>query len=138
MTRKLALASVRRGETRAGKPILELILSYNLNDNSIKDKADDRYGVAPFTEAIANGILRVKDPFGTTIALNGTWGSGKSSAINLIKSALARIDGADVIVTEFKVWWYRGEEALALAFFKELNDALRKEYGLSLKSLCLS
>ncbi|MEE8659194.1 hypothetical protein CGLAMM_00740 [Acetobacteraceae bacterium EV16G] len=110
-------------------------MSYNLNDSPIEDKVDDRYGVAPFAEAIAIDILKVKDPAGTTIALNGTWGSGKSSAINLIRSALEGMDGADVNVTEFKVWWYRGEEALALAFFEQLDDALAIAYGFKSRKL---
>ena len=44
---------------------------------------DDRYGITPFAESIAKSILSIKEPIGTTIALNGPWGSGKSSAVNL-------------------------------------------------------
>ena len=34
-----------------------------------------------------------------------------------------------MIVTEFKCWWYRGEEALALAFLQQLNSVLGEQFG---------
>lgn len=94
------------------------------NDSPIEDFDDDEYGVSAFAEALANSILKIKDPVGTTIALNGPWGSGKSSVVNLIRSSLAKAKSEKLVVTEFKCWWYRGEEALALAFLQNLNAVL--------------
>ena len=100
------------------------------NDSPIKDPDDDRYGITPFAETLAKSILNIDRPIGTTIALNGPWGSGKSSAVNLIRFALSKADDPRLVVTEFKCWWYRGEEALALAFLQNLNAVL----GSTLKS----
>lgn len=94
------------------------------NDSPIENTEDDLFSVAPFAEAIAKSILNIEKPIGTTIALNGPWGAGKSSAVNLIRSSLEKSGDDRLVVTEFKCWWYRGEEALALAFLQNLNAVL--------------
>nr|WP_320142311.1 P-loop NTPase fold protein [uncultured Cohaesibacter sp.] len=94
------------------------------NDSPIESSEDDRYGIAPFATSLAKSILKIEEPIGTTIALNGPWGSGKSSAVNLIRSALKEANDSRLVITEFKCWWYRGEEALALAFLQNLNAVL--------------
>ena len=97
------------------------------NDIPINTPADDRYGLTPFARAIARSIRRIEDPVGTTIALNGPWGSGKSSTVNLIRNELAPTDDANdnsLVISEFKCWWYRGEEALMLAFLQNLHALL--------------
>ena len=113
----------------------------DFNDKPIENTNQDLYGMAPFAERLAKGILNIKNPVGTTIALSGEWGSGKSSTINLVKSYLSNQIGNDtqnekndspVMISEFKCWWFRGEEALAIAFLKELiaflgNDAETRE-----------
>ena len=69
-------------------------------------------------------------PEGTVIALNGPWGSGKSSAVNLILHHLKEdLERGDLVVVNFACWWFRGEEALALAFFRELYAAMEPSLG---------
>jgi predicted KAP-like P-loop ATPase len=99
------------------------------NDSPIESAEDDRYGITPFAKSIAKSILSIKQPIGTAIALNGPWGSGKSSAVNLIRTALQEADDDKLVVTEFKCWWYRGEEALALAFLQNLHTVLKDSLG---------
>ena len=94
------------------------------NDSPIEKADDDRYGVTPFAKSLAKSILNIDNPVGTTIALHGPWGSGKSSVVNLIRAALAEKSDKRLVVTEFKCWWYRGEEALALAYLQNLNAVL--------------
>jgi predicted KAP-like P-loop ATPase len=94
------------------------------NDSPIENSEDDQYGVTHFASALSKSILNIEEPIGTTIALNGPWGSGKSSAVNLIRSALSNANDSRLVITEFKCWWYRGEEALALAFLQNLNAVL--------------
>jgi predicted KAP-like P-loop ATPase len=105
----------------------------HFNDSPIEKPEDDRYGMAPFAGSIAKSILNIKAPEGTTIALHGAWGSGKSSAVNLIRYALDRADDKKLVVTEFNGWWYRGDEALALAFLQNLHAALKRGLGDKIK-----
>ena len=110
-------------------------MSNYFNDSPIEAEGDDRYGITPFASSLARSILGIKKPVGTTLALSGPWGSGKSSAVNLIRAELAKARADALVVTDFKCWWYRGEEALALAFLQHLNAVLRDNFGDKVKDL---
>lgn len=107
----------------------------HFNDSPIERPEDDRYGITGFAHALADSVLGIKEPMGTTIAINGPWGSGKSSAVNLIRSHLEARKDERLTIIDFKCWWYRGEEAIALAFLQELNKALQNSLGERVKGL---
>lgn len=102
-------------------------MSY-FNDSPIESSDDDSFGITEFSKTLANGIAEVSDPVGTVIALHGPWGSGKSSAVNLVVKNLED-EYQHIRIINFTCWWYRGEEALALAFLQNLNSAFTKEFG---------
>lgn len=110
-------------------------MSQYFNDSPIERREDDRYGVHAFADALATSLLRIAKPVGTTIAVTGPWGSGKSSAVNLIRAELLDRKDDTLSVFDFKCWWYRGEEAIALAFLQELNLALKSSLGDKVKGL---
>lgn len=110
-------------------------MSNDFNDIPISTPEEDLYGIVSFSKTIANSILNINDPIGTAIALNGPWGAGKSSVVNLIRKEIDNIDDSNVIVTDFKCWWYRGEDALALAFLQQLNSVLGEAYGNKIQKL---
>jgi predicted KAP-like P-loop ATPase len=100
------------------------------NDKPISEPSDDRFGIDPFAKTLAASIRKMKAPEGTVVALNGPWGSGKSSAVNLILHHLKdAIEKDEIAVINFACWWFRGEEALALAFFRELYAGLGPTLG---------
>lgn len=105
------------------------------NDSPIERRQDDRYGVHAFADTLATSILSIAKPVGTTIAVTGPWGSGKSSAVNLIRAELLDRKDDTLSFVDFKCWWYRGEEAIALAFLQELNSALKLSLGDKVKGL---
>lgn len=100
------------------------------NDRPINEPTQDRFGIDPFAQTLAASILRMQAPEGTVIALNGPWGSGKSSAVNLVLYHLQKTDTAsEMSIVNFACWWFRGEEALALAFFRELYAGIGPSLG---------
>ena len=100
------------------------------NDQPVERPCDDRYGVDPFARALTVSIRKMQSPQGSVIGLNGPWGSGKSSAVNLCKHHLADAINADeIVIIDFACWWFRGEDALALAFFRELYAGLGPSLG---------
>ena len=105
------------------------------NDSPIKSAEEDRYGITPFARCLAKSIKSIKAPFGTCIALNGPWGSGKSSAINLIRHGLESDGDEALIISDFKCWWYKGEEALVLAFLQNMNVLLTNTLKDKVKNL---
>ena len=95
-------------------------------DLPIDDPEQDLYGVDPFVKSLARSIRGMRTPQGVVIALNGPWGSGKSSAMNLMRHHLTpAIDAGELELITFNPWWFRGEEALVLAFFRELYAATK-------------
>ena len=99
----------------------------HFNDAPILTPEDDRFGIDPFAQALAESFRNIQSPIGVTIALNGPWGSGKSCAVNLIRHYLKKdIDEGKLELIDFKCWWFRGEEALTLAFLQELHVSLQK------------
>ena len=105
------------------------------NDSPIERREDDRYGIHAFADALATSLLSIGKPVGTTIAVTAPWGAGKSSAVNLIRAELLDRKDDTLSVFDFKCWWYRGEEAIALAFLQELNSALKSSLGDKVKGL---
>lgn len=102
------------------------------NDAPILVPEDDRFGINPFTKTLAQSLTNLSQPVGATIAINGPWGSGKSSAVNLIRHHLMPdVEKGVIQVVNFKCWWFRGEEALILAFLQELHTALGDSIGKS-------
>ncbi|MBR1277752.1 P-loop NTPase fold protein [Bradyrhizobium sp. AUGA SZCCT0283] len=100
------------------------------NDDSISEPSEDRFGIEPFAMTLAFGILQMVAPQGMVIALNGPWGSGKSSAVNLVRHHLAdAVEAEEITIVDFACWWFRGEEELALAFFRELYAGLGPSLG---------
>jgi predicted KAP-like P-loop ATPase len=98
-------------------------------DHPIDLPAQDAFGFDPFAKAIATSIAGLKSPEGLVIGVHGPWGSGKSSAVNLVKHHLAMggLKAAeDLVLVEFNPWWFNGTDALAIAFFRELGSAIGK------------
>jgi predicted KAP-like P-loop ATPase len=106
-----------------------LQMTGHFNDSPIETAEQDTFGVAHFALAIARSIANIKDPIGSTIAIQGSWGAGKSSAINLIRTELDGANSESIIVAEFKCWWFRGDEALALAFLQTVHGAIAPTLG---------
>ena len=108
----------------------------HFNDAPILTPEDDRFGIDPFAQALAESFRNIQSPIGVTIALNGSWGSGKSCAVNLIRHHLKKdIDAGKLELIDFNCWWFRGEEALTLAFLQELNASLPKSLSDKAKEL---
>lgn len=106
------------------------------NDAPILKPQDDKFGIDRFAQALSRSLRDIESPVGATIALHGPWGSGKSSAVNLIRYHLEPdVESDKLQLIDFKCWWFRGEEALTLAFLQELNASLGKTLSDKAKSL---
>ena len=55
------------------------------HDRAIEKSVDDLLGRKNFAERLAETISRYNSSESLVIALNGNWGSGKSSVINMVK-----------------------------------------------------
>jgi predicted KAP-like P-loop ATPase len=106
----------------------------NFSDKPISDPSADRYGFDGFAQIVAKSIVSISTADGVVLALNGPWGCGKSSIVSLARHHLATLPQGEALdVSEFKCWWFRGEEALARAFFDHLYQRVGPSLGTKFK-----
>ena len=90
-------------------------------DKPLDDPSLDRLGYAPFAEHLASGILKLVPTEGFVLAVQGPWGSGKSTFLNFLRVSLEQLaPGEECLVTRFNPWWFSGREDLAQRFFTQL------------------
>jgi len=95
------------------------------DDTPIDAPDEDLFGLDPFARTLAKSIERMGAPSGIVLAINGSWGVGKSSAINLIRHHLKpSIDADRIVPVAFNPWWFAGADTLTLSFFQQLDIAL--------------
>ncbi|WAJ27379.1 KAP family P-loop NTPase fold protein [Antarcticirhabdus aurantiaca] len=93
---------------------------------------EDQLGYRDFAEAIAAGLASRAGEDGLVIAVHGKWGSGKTSAVNMVVDALtrreAKFDENDrTIIVRFNPWWFSEQKDLTRAFFSEVNATIGKK-----------
>lgn len=89
------------------------------SDDPITNWSDDIVGRTALVELLADHALRKRTP---TIALHGALGDGKTSVLNLLKTA---VEG-QVILICFSAWLPGSERTLSADLFKDLADECRR------------
>lgn len=115
-----------RADTAAPESSSDIDISLS-GDSPIRLPEHDLLGIDPFAKAIARSIAAADASDGLVYAINGAWGAGKSSAVNLILHHLSEsaADGK-IVTTVFNPWWFSGAEALTISFFQELRATVGK------------
>jgi len=100
-------------------------------DSPQTDPADDMLGYAPFSRLLAQSISRMCPKEGIVIAVNGPWGSGKSTALNFVLHYLEHeFTEPPVIPIHFTPWWFSGQENLTRLLMGQIRARLGdKDYG---------
>lgn len=117
-----------------------------LNDQPIKNAKEDLLNRASFAEDFADTILSYSNEINNVISINGEWGSGKTSLINMTKESLNNkiyeksINGNSKLNTKYKIvdfkpWNALDENAIITQFFSALtyekNVKKKKKYLIS-------
>ncbi len=100
-------------------------------DRPIQKSEQDRLGRTVFSKSLARCILDHKNPESLVIGLNGNWGSGKTSVINLTLEELRfasgnSLDDERAIILNFSPWSYSGQEQIVYSFFRRLTSEMRQ------------
>jgi predicted KAP-like P-loop ATPase len=124
-----------------------------LSDKPITSEAEDRFGFRAFADAVARSLLEMVPPDGLVISIEGEWGSGKTSALELAlrrlkEREIARVSGCSVEglsekkpseleaewtaleerrqvhIVRFNPWIFAGQENLVRAFFVEVGASI--------------
>ena len=62
------------------------MMTSSINDKPISKKAEDRLQISSYVDALSTFILEGETPL--TIGLQGEWGTGKTSMMNLIREQI--------------------------------------------------
>lgn len=93
-------------------------------DNPIENASEDKLGFNKIAEKFANSLLNSQknsDKKSFCISIEGEWGSGKTSLINLIKKQL----NDKVILVNFNPWMVTSFEQLVNYFLSELIKEIK-------------
>src|SRR5438309_995145 len=96
-------------------------------DEPIANSSDDRFGRKDFSITLGDSLVKVPSKQSITIGLYGTWGSGKTSIINMAIEHLNQKYTDKVIVIKFNPWVFSSAENLHMAFFGTLASKLGKK-----------
>ncbi len=101
----------------------------SLNSDQPKTtKEQDALGFADSAESVAKSILDGEYPDGFVIGIEGEWGSGKTTYINLIRESLKK-QSSEFKIIEFKPWLHSSQENLIAAYFKFLRENAKNIFG---------
>lgn len=97
-----------------------------LVDEPIKSPEQDRLNRVQFAEHLAGVLFEHESSKCLIAAINGEWGCGKSSILNLVESYLVkkRNDNRDIIVLRFNPWNASDVGQLTAMFFRELKMSI--------------
>lgn len=89
-----------------------------------ENKQKDLLGFKPFAERIVAEIKTVSSPESVVFGINGEWGEGKTSMINLIRQQLEK---ENYTVVDFHPWKTNSGKAMNQLFFDALKDGLKNK-----------
>jgi predicted KAP-like P-loop ATPase len=92
-------------------------------DRPIRRKEEDRLGFSPVAEHLAKVIADQSAQDGLVFGIEGKWGSGKSTLVNLTIDALKRHTKPSPEIIEFSPWLVGARDDLIHNLFDELATA---------------
>lgn len=95
-----------------------------ISEREIYTSSEDKLDRNKFAINLANKIKYYDNPDALTIGIVGSWGSGKSSLINL---TLENLKYKDIIIIRFNPWFFSNQENLYYQFFKLLILTLKRQ-----------
>ena len=106
------------------------------DDIPIDKQSDDLLKRGTFAERLGKTIVNLDAKDGICVGILGSWGSGKTSVINMMKETIERIAEKKLSIVTFSPWNYTtGEQLFRQLFYaiaNSLTDNNDKEwYGLS-------
>ncbi len=108
--------------TAAGSGYGQLVLA----DAPITKPEQDLLGRDDFARALAEAMVAMPADDGLVVGLCGTWGSGKTSALNLVRYYLGQLDETPRVLV-FNPWWFSESDDLLLRFLTQFASAVDRQ-----------
>jgi predicted KAP-like P-loop ATPase len=95
-------------------------------DRPITRLDEDRLGFGPIAEQLAKAIVDLPAEEGFVFGIEGKWGSGKSTLVNLTIDALGKLQVRRPEIVSFAPWIVGSRDGLLRSLFNELSSAAVK------------
>ena len=102
------------------------------SDKPISFEQDDLLGRSNFSKTLAHSLanLKIEDTF--TIGIFGSWGSGKTSVVNMAMDELERMqkvltEKERMVIMHFEPWNFSDTDQLLSQFFIQLSSEFRSK-----------
>lgn len=109
--------------SRSKRPPSQL---YFLSDEGIDDEAQDVLAAATPARSFANAVIASDSDSSLVFGVDGPWGVGKTSFLNLAARHWEGAEGGSFIVFRFEPLRYAMESDLADRFIRELSSAIQR------------
>lgn len=93
-------------------------------DVPIESCDEDEVNRCQFAKNIAKAICQYRDSSALVVGILGSWGSGKTSIINMVCEVLEQHKDEKLIIIKFNPWLFSGQKDLLNKFFEELQSNL--------------
>ena len=101
----------------------------SLSDEAIKFPEQDLFDRGKFIEDLQKGIENIPFSDSFVFGLYGSWGEGKTSAINLLKNNIE--ENEYFLIVNFDPWNFKDEEAILSAFYNQIEKSFSQKFVLS-------
>lgn len=98
----------------------------DLMDVPITDDAEDLLGRVKFVDDLYAQIRDFPSEDSLAFGLNGSWGTGKTSVLNLLRNRLQR--DKKMIVVDFNPWYFQSPETITRRFYDGVARAMNQEF----------
>jgi len=102
-------------------------MQVSIKDKPIQKQAEDQLKINKYADALVHFILNSDTPI--TIGLQGEWGTGKTSMMNLLREALSERDVATSWVNTWEYSMFRGVKETTPAVMNGLLTTLQESCG---------
>ncbi|MFQ3676132.1 MAG: P-loop NTPase fold protein [Endomicrobiia bacterium] len=109
-------------------------------DQPITKCSEDKLGRISFVESLAQAILSYKSDECVVLGLFGSWGTGKTSLINMCLECIDKIvvsyqENERPIIIKFNPWNYSGQQQLIVKFFNHISSVLSQHQSKRIKEI---
>ena len=92
-----------------------------ISDVPISSKSDDLFDRASWATQLANVISNINTPNAFTVGITGSWGSGKTSMLNMV---VEELHDREYTTVRFSPWLFSSEEKILRDLFEQLIETL--------------
>lgn len=111
-------------------PVLRKLWNRKCLDAAVENVPEDRYGFSNIAENISRSILSLPNEASNVVGIEGAWGSGKTSLLNLILKSFSRNMDGHTHVLHISPWLSGNDpvEALFLPVATIIQQETDKRY----------